>query len=101
MFRVCHAFLSVHCSLVVTCKEGGNLLALLCVMFCCVFVTFPCGVMGEVRFCLFYCFSSQVNSYGHGGRVSSPNQFFSCANLNKQLTSTKNCTNRAHTFACN
>ena len=27
-----------------------------------------------------------VNSYGHGGRVSSPNHSFSWANLNKQLT---------------
>ena len=24
-------------------------------------------------FCLFCCFTSQVNSYGHGGTVSSPN----------------------------
>ena len=46
-------------SLVVTCQEMANLLTLLCVMFCCVFVTFPRGVMGEVWFCLFYCFSSQ------------------------------------------
>ena len=33
MFCVCHAFLSVHCSLVVTCLERANLLAYLCVMF--------------------------------------------------------------------
>ena len=33
MFRVSHAFLSVHCSLVVTCWERANLCALLCVMF--------------------------------------------------------------------
>ena len=33
MLRVCHAFLSVYCSLVVTCWERANLLALLCVMF--------------------------------------------------------------------
>ena len=43
MFRVCHVFLSVHCSLVVT-----DLLALSYVMFYCVFVTFPCGVLGQV-----------------------------------------------------
>ena len=42
------------------------------------------------------CFTSQVNSYGHCGMVSSPNHTFSWASLNKQLTS-----NRAHTFACN
>ena len=27
--------------------------------------------------CLFCCFTSQVNSYGHGGTVSSPNHTFS------------------------
>ena len=43
MYRVCYAFLSVHCSLVVTCLERANLLALSCAMFYCVFVTFPCG----------------------------------------------------------
>ena len=48
MFRVCHAFLSVHCSLVVTCWERANLLVLLYVMFSCIFVTFPCGVLGQV-----------------------------------------------------
>ena len=35
--------------------------------------------------------TSQVNSYGHGGSVSSPNNTFSWANLNKQLTSSS-CT---------
>ena len=39
MFCVCHAFLSVHTSLF-TC-----LLALLCVLFLCVFVTFLYGVL--------------------------------------------------------
>ena len=48
MFRVCHAFLSVHCSLVVTCWERADLLALLYVMFYCVFVTVLCGVLGQV-----------------------------------------------------
>ena len=36
------------CSLVVTCWEKVNLLALLYVMFSCVFVTFPNGVLGQV-----------------------------------------------------
>ena len=51
MFRVCHALLSVHCSLVphvVTCLERANLMALLYVMFSCIFVTFSCGVLGQV-----------------------------------------------------
>ena len=44
----CHAFLSVHCSLVVTCWERADLLARLYVEFSSVFVTIPCGVMGQV-----------------------------------------------------
>ena len=48
MFGVCHAFLSVHCSLVVTSWERANLLALFCVMFYCVFVTFPYGGLSQV-----------------------------------------------------
>ena len=34
MFCVCHAFLSVQCSLVVTCWDRANFLALLCVELC-------------------------------------------------------------------
>ena len=48
MFRACHIFLSVHGSLVFTCWERADLLALLYVMFNCVFVTFPCGVLGQM-----------------------------------------------------
>ena len=48
MFRVCHAVLSVHCNLVATCLERANLLACLYVMSSCVFITFPCGVLGQV-----------------------------------------------------
>ena len=50
VFHVCHTFLFVLCSLMVTCWERADLLALLCVMFSCVFVTFPCGVLGQVRY---------------------------------------------------
>ena len=46
MFRVCHAFLSVHRTVVVTCWESAGLLALLYVIFSCVFATFPCGFLG-------------------------------------------------------
>ena len=35
----------------------------------------------------FCCFTSQINSYGHCGMVSSPNHTFSWAGLNKHLTS--------------
>ena len=48
MFPVCHAFLSVHWSLVVTCRERPDLLARLYGKFSCVNVTFPCGVLGQV-----------------------------------------------------
>ena len=45
---VCHTVLSVPCSLVVTCWEKTDLLALVYVMFSCVFATFPYGVLGQV-----------------------------------------------------
>ena len=45
LFRVCHAFLSVQCSLVVTCWEKVG--SLVCDIFC-VFVTFLCGVLDQV-----------------------------------------------------
>ena len=48
MFRGYLVYLSVHCSLVVTCWERAGLFALLYVMFYCVLVTFPCGVLGQV-----------------------------------------------------
>ena len=44
---VCHAFVSVHRCLVVTCWE--KLTSWLSfVMFDCVFVTIPCGILGQV-----------------------------------------------------
>ena len=44
--------------LVVTCRERADLLALLCVVFPCVFVTFPYGVWGhaDVIFAFFIAF---------------------------------------------
>ena len=50
MFRVCHAVISVPCSLVVICWERANFLAFLYVMFSCVcfLSSFPCGVLGQV-----------------------------------------------------
>ena len=47
MFCVCHAFTSVHCCLMVTCRERAGLLALVCDVYR-VFVTFPCGILGQV-----------------------------------------------------
>ena len=48
VYHVCHAVLSVHCSLVVNCWERADLLALLYRMFSCVFVTYLYGVLGQV-----------------------------------------------------
>ena len=46
---LCHIVLSVPCSIVVTCCEMADLLALLCVMFSCLFfLTFPYGALGKV-----------------------------------------------------
>ena len=47
MSCVCHASASVHCCLVVTCWERADLLALVYDVYC-VFVTFPCGILGQV-----------------------------------------------------
>ena len=47
MSCVCHAFVSVHCCLVLTCWEGLTS-RLSFVMFHCVFVTFPYGILGQV-----------------------------------------------------
>ena len=49
LFMFCdgHAFASVHCCLVVTCLERADLLALVYDVYC-GFVTFPCGILGQV-----------------------------------------------------
>ena len=35
--------------------------------------------------CFFFCFTSQVNSYGHGGTVSSPNHTFCLGKLEQAV----------------
>ena len=40
-------FVSVHCCLVVTCWERADLLALVVDVYC-IFVTFPCGILGQM-----------------------------------------------------
>ena len=47
MSSVCHAFESVHCCLVVTCRERADLLALVCDVYC-DFGTFPFCILGQV-----------------------------------------------------
>ena len=44
---VSHAFASVHYCLLVTCWERADLLALVSDVYC-IFVTFPCGILGQV-----------------------------------------------------
>ena len=44
---VSFAFASVHCCLVVICWEMADLLALVGGVYC-IFVTFPCGILGQV-----------------------------------------------------
>ena len=40
-------FSSVHCCLMVTCWERADLLAFVGDVYC-IFVTFPCGILGQV-----------------------------------------------------
>ena len=47
MSCICHAFASVHCCLVVTFREGADLLAFVCGVYC-DFVNFPFGILGQV-----------------------------------------------------
>ena len=42
---ISHAFVSVHYCLVVTCWEKADLLALVGDVYC-IFVIFPCGILG-------------------------------------------------------
>ena len=45
---LCHAVMSASCSFVVACWESADLLAVLCMMFPCAFVTFTFGVLGHM-----------------------------------------------------
>ena len=53
VFCVSHAFASIHCSLVVTCWERADLLALVGDVYC-IFVSFPCDSFPGV--CVFLTF---------------------------------------------
>ena len=44
---VCQSSASVHCFLVVTCRERADFLAAVCNVYC-DFVTFPFGILGQV-----------------------------------------------------
>ena len=48
MSCVCHAFVSVHCCLVVTIRDRADLFVALVYDVYCDFVTFPFGILGQV-----------------------------------------------------
>ena len=52
---VSHAFVSVHCCLVVTCWERADLLALVGDVYCNI-VTFPCGILVSGTWLIFAVF---------------------------------------------
>ena len=45
---LCYMLVMLSCLFIATLRERADLLALLYVMFYCVFVTFPCGFLGQV-----------------------------------------------------
>ena len=63
---LCHTFMFISCSLVVTCWKRADLLGLLCVMFPCIFCHFPirCSGSGVVldRFQIFVFFLTFLES---------------------------------------
>ena len=68
MSCVCHAFMSVHFCLVVTCWERADLLALAFDVCVYVYVTFPCGILGQVWYlipdlCCFSYFQHAITFY--------------------------------------
>ena len=71
IFYVClyYTVLSAPCSLVITCWKRPDLLALLCVMFSCVFVTFPYGVSGQVWYLIVsipdFCLLFSLSLFGY------------------------------------
>ena len=72
VYRGCRAFLSVHCSYVVTCLERANRLALLYVMFSCVFVNFPCGILVQVWYLIVSFPDFCLLTYFYKSRVHQP-----------------------------
>ena len=66
MSCVSHAFASVHCCLVVTCRERADLLALVCGVYC-DFVSFPFRILGQVCYLIAsipdHCYLSNLKTY--------------------------------------
>ena len=65
MSCVSHAFAAIHCRLVATCWKRDNLLTLVGDVYL-IFITFPCGIMGQVGYlivCLYIALKTiQVDS---------------------------------------
>ena len=87
MFRIYHSSLSVHRSLVVTCWERADLLALLYVMFYCVFATFLFGGLGQVWCLIVLILDLYLLSYFN--RTVSIEWFFSVFKVNVSLMDQK------------
>ena len=77
MSCICHAFVSVHNATLWSPAEKGLTSWLLFVMFNCVFVTFPCGILGQMRYlivsipdlcCLSYFDKCEITSL-HGSML--------------------------------
>ena len=79
--------ISVYCSLVVTCLERNDLLALFCVMFSCAFVTFPYGVLSQVLYLIVFIPGICLLSYFVTGRKL---QIDKQADIAAQTYSTRN-----------
>ena len=66
MYCVCYVFASVYCCLDATRWERADLLALVCDVNC-VFVTLPCGILGQVWYLIVSfpdrCLLSNFDSY--------------------------------------
>ena len=93
---VSHAFASIHCCLVVTCWERADLLALVGDVYC-IFVTFPCGILGQVWY-LIVSFPDLCRLSNFGSKLfhtlmvflhCSYFIFFFYKNLKKQTNKTK------------
>ena len=69
MFFVCHAFLSFHCSHVVSCLERADLFARLFLKFSCVLSLFPCPlsvwclIVSILIFAVLLTLTTQNNDY--------------------------------------
>ena len=69
----------VYCSLVVTCWERYNLLALSYVMFSYIFVAFPCGVLSQMWYYL--SLDTATRPRGHSRQVSAASVSIHLRNL--------------------